>query len=239
VRTAWLMAAIVAALVVSASFAGAQGWDTDDMWGADDVRDAAKSSWYGSTGMIVVPTAQTVVPQSLQGHFHSVNVDDPGGEDWMDVWGANVGITDGLEAGVTQLVDADETLFQAKYNLNLADLLDNPDLPDVAFGSHDIGDQLNRVLFVTVTKDLVLREDRTALLRATVGYGDVEIPGAPLDGIFGGIDFTPFDFMRIMVEHDGENINASASYWWAEWLATEIGLLDDDFAWGVNASTDF
>lgn len=238
-RTAWLTAVIVVAVIVSASLACAEGWDGGDVWGADQVRDAAKPSWFGSSGMIVVPTAQTVAPQSISAHYHSINIDDPAGDDWMDVYGANVGITDGLEAGITHLDTVDETLFQAKYNLHLDELLGNPDLPDVAFGSRDIGDKVNRVLFVTVTKDLVINEDRTSLLRATVGYGDVEIPGAPLDGIFGGIDFTPFDYMRVMVEHDGENINASASYWWAKWLCTEVGALDGDFAWGVNASSSF
>ncbi len=58
-----------------------------------------------------------------------------------------------------------------------------------------------------------------------MGYGDSRIPGAPLDGVFGGIDFTPFDYMRVMIEHDGENINASATYWWKSWIATEVGLL--------------
>ncbi len=238
-RTAWLIAVVVVAVFVSTSLAGAQGWDGDDVWGADDVRDAAKPSWFGASGMIVVPTAQTLAPQSISAHFHSINVDNPGGEDWMDVYGVNVGITDGLEAGITHLDDPDETLYQAKYNMHLSELLDNPDLPDVAIGGRDIGDQINRVLYVTVTKDLIIKEDRTSMLRATVGYGDVEVPGAPLDGIFGGIDFTPFDYMRIVVEHDGENVNASASYWWAEWLCTEVGALDGDFGWGVNASTSF
>ncbi len=128
-RTARLIAVIVVAVIVSATLACAQGWTGDDLWGADDVRDAAKPSWFGTSGMIVVPTAQTLDPQSISAHFHSINVDDPNGDDWMDVYGANVGITDGLEAGVTHLDDVGETLYQAKYNMHLSELLDNPDLP--------------------------------------------------------------------------------------------------------------
>ena len=237
-RTHYLTVAVVVALVISAPLALAQVWDSGDMWGPADAREAALPTWFGSSGMIVVPTAETVDPQSIQGHYHSVNVDLPGNE-WMDVWGANVGITDGLEVGATHLDNPGETIFQAKYRLDVAELLGEPELPDVAFGCHDIGDNLNRVLFVTITKDLMIREDRTALLRASVGYGDSKMPGAPLDGIFGGIDFSPFDYLRVQLEHDGENMNASATYWWQQWLATEIGLLDGDFAWGINAATSF
>ena len=60
-----------------------------------------------------------------------------------------------------------------------------------------------------------------------------------LDGVFGGIDFSPLDYLRVQIEHDGENFNASATYWIQQWIALEAGVLDDDFAWGVNASTDF
>ena len=238
-----LIVALMALLVMTASMALAQGWETNDIWGPEDVANTAKPSWFGASGMIVVPTAQTVAPQAIQAHYHSIRLEDDSSkaiaDDWYDVWGANVGITDGLEAGVTRIVEESETLFQAKYNMHLGELLDNPDLPDVAIGSRDIGDKLNRVLYVTVTKDLVIKEDRTSMLRATVGYGDTEIPGAPLDGVFGGIDFTPFDYTRVQIEHDGENVNASVTYWWVQWLATEVGLLDGDFAWGVNAATSF
>ncbi|MCD6360459.1 MAG: hypothetical protein J7M38_06280 [Armatimonadetes bacterium] len=237
-RTHYIMTLVVAVTLVSMPLAFAQIWDSGDVWGPADVRDTAKPTWFGSSGMIVVPTTQTVGPQSIQAHYHSVNVDLPG-DKWMDLWGVNVGITDGLEVGITHLDNPSNTLFQAKYTLDMASLFGDPTLPDVAFGSNDIGNDVNRALYVTVTKDLVIREDRTALLRATIGYGDTKVPGAPLDGVFGGIDFSPLDYLRVQIEHDGENFNASATYWIQQWIALEAGVLDDDFAWGVNASTDF
>lgn len=237
-RTHYLFAVVMVAVLVSAPLALAQVWDSDDMWGPADVRDVPKPTWFGSSGMIVVPTAQSVNPQAIQVHYHSVNLGLPGNE-WMDTYGANVGIIDGLEAGATHLRDESETLFQVKYVVDVPNLLDDPDMPYVAIGGHDLGDSINRVLFVAVTKDLIIRDDRTALLRATIGWGDSRIAGAPLDGIFGGIDFSPFDYMRVQIEHDGENINASATYWWQSWIATEIGLLDGDFSWGINAATSF
>lgn len=237
-RTHGLLAAVILAVLVSTSLALAQTWSEGDMWGPADVRSVAKPTWFGSSGLVVVPTAQSVRPQSIQFHYHSVNLGETDNE-WMDTYGANVGIIDGLEAGATYLRDDEETVFQAKYVVDVPGLLNDPDMPYVAFGGHDLGDSINRVLFVAVSKDLILRDDRTALLRATVGWGDSRVPGAPLDGVFGGIDFTPFDYMRVVIEHDGENINASATYWLKSWIALEVGLLDGDFAWGINASTDF
>lgn len=237
-RTHGLLAAVMVAVLFSAPLALAQIWSGEDMWGPADVREVAKPTWFGSSGLVVVPTAQSVNPQSIQFHYHSVNLGETGNE-WMDTYGANVGIIDGLEAGATYLRDDSETVFQAKYVVDLPGLLNDPDMPYVAIGGHDLGDSINRVLFVTVTKDLIIRDDRTALLRATVGWGDSRLPGAPLDGVFGGIDFSPFDYLRVGIEHDGENINASATYWWKSWLATEVGLLDGDFSWGINAAIGF
>lgn len=228
-------AAITAVLVASAAMCAAQMYPGEDIWTAEQARTEALPSWFGETGLIVIPTAQTVHPQRIEAHFHRVEFD--AGCD--NVWGANIGLTSNIEAGVTRLDAVGETVFQAKLNLDIGDWLTLRGMPQIAIGARDIGDEVDRALYVVLSSALTIKEEEEAVLSAHLGFGDTTLRGSPLDGIFGGVDFTPFDFLRVQVEHDGENLNAAARYWWSDWLCTDVGSLDGDFGWGVVAETRF
>jgi len=235
VRKILYAAAITAVLVASAGISAAQRFAEEDIWTAEKARVEALPSWFGETGLVVIPTAQTVHPQRIEAHFHRVDR-DAGGE---NAWGANIGLTSNIEAGVTRLDEISETVFQAKLNLDIGDWLTLRGMPQVAIGARDIGDVVDRALYVVLSSALTIKEEEEAVLSAHLGFGDTTLPGSPLDGIFGGVDFTPFEFLRVQVEHDGENLNAAARYWWSDWLCTDVGSLDGDFGWGVVAETRF
>jgi len=214
----------------------AQMLEGDEVWTAADARTEATPSWYGETGLVVIPTATIVDPQTIQAHFHRVDRDSSG---WENTWGVNVGLTANIEGGVTRLDAIGETIFQAKINLDLKDWFGLEDAPDVAIGCRDIGDDVDRALYVVLSQDLLLIEDKPAILVAHLGFGDTSLPGSPLDGMFGGVDFVPLDFLRVQLEHDGENFNACARYWLSKWLTADVGWLDESFGWGVMAQTKF
>jgi hypothetical protein len=195
--------------------------------------------------MLVIPTADFLGPNGISAHAHYIDLEES--DDWEAVFGANVSIIRGLEAGLTQLSEAytgtgsDETLFQAKYAVDLEGLMDiGPEAPALAIGGRDLGDELNRTYYVVMTKDFMQDEYTGNAVTATLGFGDSENGGdAPLDGIFGGVDVTPFEFARLQLEHDGENFNAVLRYAWSEWAVTEIGALDGDLGLGVSLQTGF
>lgn len=229
----YIVAAV--ALLSGTAICSAQ-MDTDhEIWTAENARTAATPSWYGETGLIVIPTTRVVDPQSIQAHFHRVGADSG----WTNTWGVNVGLTANIEGGVTRLDDIGETIFQAKVNLDLNNWLGLERAPEVAVGCRDIGDEVDRAMYVVLGAELRLIEEKPSVLFAYVGFGDTSLPGSPLDGIFGGVDFVPFDFMRVQIEHDSENFNACARYWWSQWLSTDIGWLNEELGWGVTAGTEF
>ena len=232
-RLVYIAAAV--ALVIGTGICSAQTQLDDDIWTAENARTEATPSWYGETGLIVIPTTGIVDPQSIQAHFHRVDTD----AGWSNTWGVNVGLSANFEGGVTRLDDIGETIFQAKVNLDLSNWLGLERAPEVAVGCRDIGDDVDRAMYVVLGKELIITEEEPSLLFGYVGFGDTSLPGSPLDGMFGGVDFVPFDFMRVQLEHDSENFNACARYWWSTWLSTDVGWLDENLGWGVTAQTQF
>ncbi|MEA3403253.1 MAG: hypothetical protein U9R79_18570 [Armatimonadota bacterium] len=219
-------------------------WDIGELWDAEDVRQTPITGWFGTSGLVVVPTAEVLEYQDMQVHFTAVDDEDL---DWQYVWGANTCILPGLEAGVTMLDDAytpaevdSELVFQAKYQLDLQEFLElSEDFPTVAIGGRDLADDVNRAVYVTFTKDLTATREPESAVRLTVGLGETEIGDAPLDGLFAGVDMTPFDFARLQLEHDGENFNAALRYWWSEWAITGIGVVDGQPGVTVVVSSQF
>lgn len=245
VRAHRVGAVIAALLILSAAVTWAQGWDAGDLWSAEDVRDAPVTSWFGGTGMIVIPTAEVLAPRQWQAHYNMIEAE--GASDWHYLYGGNVSPMEGLEVGVTVLDDAytpegedEETIFQAKYQMDLAEFLDMQEgLPTLAIGGRDFNNDVNRTYYAVLTASLQSETDTSKAARVSLGYGDTEVSNAPLDGFFGGVDFCPFEFARLQIENDGENTNAMLRYWWSEWAITEIGVIDGELALGATLDSAF
>lgn len=242
-RAQLVAAVVVAVLVFSVPACFAQGWDGGGyLWDARTVEAMPTQSWFGGTGMIVIPTADTIPPKKINAHFHAVDVE--GKDDWEDVWGLTTSIYPGLEAGITNLGEAftgtgeDELVYQAKFGANLDKLLKvGPGAPDIAVGGRDLADEIGETYYVVFSKDFNVDEYNENTVGVSLGFGNSDRDGAPLDGVFVGVDFTPFDFARMQVEHDSENVNASLRYWWSEWAVTEVGVLDGDIGVGATVHT--
>lgn len=198
-------------------------------------------SWFGGTGMVVIPTAEIIPQTRVSAHFHAIDVETK--DDWEDVWGITASIYPGIEAGITHLGEAftgtgsDELVYQAKIGANLDDLLRlGPGSPDIAFGGRDIGDKVGSAYFVVLSKTFELDEYSGKTVGVSLGVGNAD-DDVPLDGLFAGVDLTPFDFARLQIEYDGENVNAALRYWWSEWAVTEVGVLDGDIGAGASIYT--
>ncbi|MGI5817051.1 MAG: hypothetical protein ACOX9R_03020 [Armatimonadota bacterium] len=241
---AQLIAASVAALLVlciTASFG--QGWDAGDtLWDARSVAATQTQSWFGGTGMIVIPTAYAVPQGSITAHYHTIDISSA--DDWQDVWGLSAGIYSGFEAGITHLergftgTGSNELVYQAKFAQSLNDLLRlGPEAPNIAIGGRDLSDRINDTYYMVLSKDFDIDEHGGHKVGVSLGVGNSSGSGVPLDGFFIGVDFTPFDFARLQIEHDSENLNAALRYWWSEWAVTEIGVLDGDIGFGASVYT--
>lgn len=241
---AQLVAIVGALLVVSVPASFAQGWDGGGyLWDARTVQTMPTQSWFGGTGMLVIPTAETIPPRKISAHFHAIDVDER--DDWEDVWGLTTSIYPGFEAGITNLgrtftgTGEDELVIQAKIGANLNDLLRlGEEAPDIAFGGRDLADEVGEAYYVVFSKDFMIDEfEEAKTVGVSLGIGNADGNNVPLDGLFFGVDFTPFDFARMQIEYDAENVNANLRYWWSDWAVTEVGVLDGDLGAGASIYT--
>ena len=216
-------------------------------WGASKPERSPTASWYGSTGLIIVPTARIAPPLKITGGFHTVDLDACD----QDVYNANVALMSDVEFGVARINNVrsselgtetytDETIFNAKYRVDMGTLFGLAGTPELAIGVFDGADKMDRAIYVVASKPLSLdRNDQAARVSFHVGYGKTEHEVGALDGLFFGIDLVPFDSALLQVEYDAEDFNAALRYFATEWLSLDVGWLDGNFGWGASARTVF
>ncbi len=204
-------------------------------------------SWYGSTGLIVTPTALMCPPHQIQGGWHQMEFDIKE----QRVYGANVGITPQIEVGITRVQNikprgvaqtsyTDETILNAKYKLDMAEWFDNPLAPDVAIGVWDWANDLNRAYYLVMSKEVPMAQEVAGRqLNVHLGVGNNDRNTGPLEGIFFGADLVPFESSLLQLEYDGDNLNGALRYYPANWISLDAGLVDDNFGWGVGIGTNF
>ncbi len=237
--------AVIVLLVVTCAVAFAQG--LPPAWEQAQPEVAPVASWYGSTGLIVTPTASTLPAGHVQGGYHRMNFDVRN----QTVVNVNVGITDDIELGGARVSNVpapppdcgylNEYILNAKYKLDLARWLHldtDSQLPDVAIGAWDATNETNRSLYVVLSKELPV-DSGTTHLAVHLGYGDSDRPGGLLDGLFAGLEVVPVERALIQVEYDADHINACARYFVLNELALEVGVVDSSFAWGATLVTPF
>jgi len=229
------------ALTCLVAGAGAQTIGVSD-WGKSHAGEQAVSSWLGSTGLIVTPTAFVNAPLRLSGGFHRIEQEGTGR---ADVYNANVSITKDLEVGAARLTDyavvaplstdlVSETVLNGKLRINLMDWFKVVGAPEVAVGVWDMTDRVNRALYVVASKALSLGAGSSAKLNAHIGFGDTERNFGPLDGLFGGVDFVPFEGTLLQLEYDAVNFNADLRYYPTPQLSADVGYIDGELCWGVS-----
>jgi len=233
-------AVIVVALIVLVAVTGYAQGSYVSVWGAESTAAQSTSSWYGSLGLIMTPSAYTppASATAIGGHW----VDREPEATWVAT--VNFGLTKDLEVGgaYVELPDASsEAIVNLKYHLNVAKWLGEPNLPDMAVGSFDVADQINRSIYMVFSKGF--RVDNTKadspLINLHVGWGVSEADGGSLDGFFGGVEFNALKYGLVQAEYDGDAFNVDFRYSLSPGLSLDVGLLDNDLGVGATYRSEF
>jgi hypothetical protein len=215
--------------------------------GEESPESTPQTAWFGTTGLIMTPSAYIAPPMKLSAGWHRVELDDVN----QDLANVSAAITADLEFGVARLsnilvpgIDADKyvkkTIVSAKYNLDLANWFGLAIAPEVAVGVRDISDEINRALYVVASKEFRIREKGTlSQFTLHLGWGNTKHNYGPLDGFFAGIEFVPYKNMLVQAEWDHERYNAALRYYVVPFCSVDIGVVDGDFAYGVTARSAF
>jgi hypothetical protein len=201
------------------------------------------ASWFGSTGLVVIPTAYVLDPATAQVEYHHINADN-NGNPALQIFGGNVGVTSDLEVGVTRFQGIEtgdslnpttsKTALNAKYHLQMNKWLNSPDMPDVAVGVFDVTNQFNRAWYVVASKQVNFLESGPTSLGLHLGYARNEARQGALDGIFGGVDFVPFKNLIAQAEYDSNHFNAAVRYFPTKWFSLDLSSVDSNFGWGAT-----
>jgi hypothetical protein len=241
-RVAVTVALLIAATTVVAMAQGLPQSYTDSA--QSDITPVA--SWYGSTGLVAVPSAYIAKPGAVEAGLHRVEARGIN----QYALSANVTLVPKLEVGVTHLrhgistaVNSGgdiETVANAKYKLDLARWTKWDEAPDVAIGAFDISNSVNRAWYVVMSKPFPIDQavgSKTVV--AHLGYGTSDVQNGILDGIFGGLEFAPFPRTNLQVEYDANSFNACGRYFLSDTFAIDAGVVDSRFAMGVTLATPF
>jgi hypothetical protein len=167
---------------------------------------SADPSLIGPTGLVTVPTADTL--GLLQWNVGASNAWTDSGPDESVIY-ANLGLLPRLEVGFARLEpeDADaETVLNAKFRV-----ISLPGKVSLAVGAIDLTDQIDRSVYAVVSHDLgagiVSPKGQFTRPQLHVGVG-----GGQFDGIFGGVSVTVGGKADVMAEYDGEDMNVGVRW---------------------------
>jgi hypothetical protein len=236
VRSALIVAvALLLVLVVSAAVAEPYV----SVWADDSAKLSGTSSWYGNEGLIVTPTAAMPGTAGATVQYHRIQRDS---ED-VNVWGANFGVTDWLEAGGTQIDiegDGSKTVGNLKLKVPAASLLKNPAFPDVAVGCFDVTDEINRAYYLVLSKTVALEQSGyLPRINLHLGFADNKANDGAMDGVFGGLEFNVMKFGLIQAEWDADAFNADLRINAGDHFSLDVGILDSDLGYGASYRSSF
>ena len=167
---------------------------------------SADPSLIGPTGLVTVPTADTL--GLLQWNVGASNAWTDSGPDESVIY-ANLGLLPRLEVGFARLEpeDADaETVLNAKFRV-----ISLPGKVSLAVGAIDLTDQIDQSVYAVVSHDLgagiVSPKGQFTKPRLHVGVG-----GGQFDGIFGGVSVTVGGKADVMAEYDGDDVNVGVRW---------------------------
>ena len=167
---------------------------------------SADPSLIGPTGLVTVPTADTL--GLLQWNVGASNAWTESGPDESAIY-ANLGLLPRLEVGFARLEpeDADaETVLNAKFRV-----ISLPGKVSLAVGAIDLTDQIDRSVYAVVSHDLGagIVSPKGQLTRPQLHVG---VGGGQFDGIFGGVSVTVGGKADAMAEYDGDDVNVGVRW---------------------------
>ena len=163
--------------------------------------------------------------------------------DDVNVWGVNFGVTDWLEAGGSRIDisgDGSKTIGNLKLRVPAAKLLDNPVFPEVAVGVFDVTNEINRALYVVLSKSFALEQSGyLPRINLHLGFADNKSNDGAMDGIFGGLEFNAMKFGIVQAEWDGDAFNADLRLNAGDHFSLDVGFLDSDLGYGATYKSQF
>jgi hypothetical protein len=207
-----------------------KGWVLLALMGIATVRPAAAApNFLGSTGLLLTPSADVVRLREWNAHVH--------GTDDLTTYGANLGLFENLEVGVTGVdpdVGSSEALINAKYRL----VPESATVPAIALGAVDLADELDidPSIYLVVSKALGAFGVETGgyQLRGHLGIGD-----GIYDDIFAGVDLIINPRLLLMAEYDSNDFNFGARLGLTPEVRVDLAILDGDFGAGISFNALF
>jgi hypothetical protein len=192
---------------------------------------AAAPNFFGSTGLLLTPNADVLGLREWNAHVH-------GSEDFTS-YGANFGLFDKLEVGVTAFDvkhgGGTDALIDLKYRL----VPETKSVPAVAIGAVDVADELDidPSIYLVVSKALgsLSAAGSTGLqFRAHLGVGQ-----GIYDTVFGGVDLVLTPRLLLMVEYDSSDFNFGARVGLSPEVRADLSVLDGKFGAGLSYTAAF
>ena len=179
---------------------------------------AATPAYFGYTGLMLTPTADTLKTGGvgLGGVFLA---DDNNDTTFLS---ANVGLLDSLEVGAA-MVNPEYGNSEGIINAKFALLKETIATPGVAIGVSDITDQFDATPYVVASKAMPLSGESVFVPTLHVGFG-----GGLLDGLFAGMSGKLSDRLQLMVEYDTDDVNFGVQFAAAQALRLHAGLVGGD-----------
>lgn len=209
-----------------------KGWVLLALVGLATARPAlAAPNFFGSTGLLLTPSADVLKIREWNAHVH--------GSDDFTSYGANFGLFENLEVGVTgfDIKHGGDTdaLINAKYRL----VQETKSVPAVAVGAVDISDEfdIDPSIYLVISKALgtVSGAGSTGLqLRAHVGVGQ-----GIYDTVFGGVDIVLSPRLLLIAEYDSDDINAGIRIGLTPEVRADLSVLDGKFGAGLSYTASF
>jgi len=192
---------------------------------------AAAPSFFGYTGLVAVPTADSLDKDEYNIGAFTTNVEE--GADFA-TYAANMGIVPNLEVGFTRIkpdAASGETWINAKYTFT-AETSGNP---AIAGGVIDFTDESETTAYIVLSKAFG-HSVSTSLGEITTPRFHIGVGGGQFDGLFGGVSATLGDRFTVMVEYDSADVNWGARMALSDELRIHFGGFDglDDVGLGIS-----
>ncbi len=195
----------------------------------------AAPSFFGYTGLVVVPTGEALDKDDYNVAVFALGLDE--GPD-LNVYAANVGVDEALEVGFTRLDPergSGETFINAKYRV----MSETTDHPCLAVGVVDFTDEVDSTVYVVASKSL-FEKYRMSFDEVVSARLDVGIGGGQFDGLFAGLSAAVGERVRVSAEYDSDDVNFGAGLALNEDFRAHIAGLNgfDDIGLGISYSRD-
>lgn len=198
----------------------------------------AAPSFRGYTGLVVVPTADSLD----KGDWNfGLMTEDTGEFDVNDIF-VNYSPAENLEVGFNSQsqvnANARETLFNAKYSV----VRETAKTPAVAFGAIDMTKERESTVYVVASKSLgtsfAVSDKEVTSIRGHVGIG-----GGQFDGVFAGLSGWVGNFASLSAEWDSRDFNFGLNIYPTPRIAIHGGWFDpagnNNFGFGASYTVTY